>query len=142
MIYEDINIGLAVTAGESLVIPTVYGCDRLDLLIIVKKRNELVQKARDSKLALEEVSNGTFTITNLGMYGIRSSVLTTNPPQSAIIAIGEIYSGPVVGEDEYFIRSFMKMTLSWDHRIINGDKAAKFLKDLKEKMENPLSIFI
>jgi len=76
------------------------------------------------------------------MYGIRSSVPIINPPQSVIIVIGEICSGPVVGEDEYFIRSFMEMTLSSDHRIINGDKAAKFLKDLKENMENPLSIFI
>ena len=76
------------------------------------------------------------------MYGIRSSIPIINPPQAAIIAIGEIYPEPVLDNDEFSIKSFMEMTLSCDHRIINGERAAVFLKDLKEKMENPLNIFI
>ena len=142
IIYEDINIGIAVATDDSLVVPTIYKCNEINLIDIAKKRYELVKKAREGGLSLDDITNGTFTITNLGMYGIRSSTPIINPPQAAIIAIGEIYNEPTMVNGEIALRSFMEMTLSCDHRIIDGDKSSLFLKSLKGRIENPLELII
>ncbi len=142
IIYEDINIGIAVATGDSLVVPTIYKCNGMNLIDIAKKRYELVKKAREGGLSLDDITNGTFTITNLGMLGIRSSIPIINPPQAAIIAIGEMYDEPTMVNGEIALRSFMEMTLSCDHRIIDGDKSSLFLKSLKGRIENPLELII
>ncbi len=142
IIYEDINIGIAVATGDNLVVPTIYKCNEINLIDIAKKRYELVKKAREGGLSLDDITNGTFTITNLGMLGIRSSVPIINPPQAAIIAIGEIYDEPTVVDEEMSVKSFMEMTLSCDHRIIDGEKSSLFLKSLKKRIENPLELII
>jgi len=127
---------------NGLVVPTIFKCNELSLSGIAKKRNELVLKAREGRLSLNEIINGTFTITNLGMYGIRSSTPIINPPQSSIVAIGEIYSEPAILENEISIGSFLEITLASDHRVIDGEIAALFLKSLKEKIENPLNLIV
>jgi len=137
IIYENINIGLAVSVEDGLVVPTFYNCDRLDIMKIAKKRVELVDKARESKLSLEEITNGTFTLTNLGMFNIRSFSAIINPPQAAILAVGEIYSGPAVVGGEIRPGSFMELSLSCDHRIVDGALGAKFLQEIVKLLENP-----
>ena len=101
---------------------------------------ELIGKAREGKLSLEEISNGTFTVTNLGMYGIRSFSPIINPPQAAILAVGEIYTEPAVVDGKIKPESFMNLSLSCDHRIIDGAIGAKFLRRIAELIENPAEL--
>ncbi|UCB46308.1 MAG: 2-oxo acid dehydrogenase subunit E2 [Spirochaetota bacterium] len=137
IIYDDINICLAVATEQGLIVPTLYQCDTLGLVDIAKKRNELVKKAREGKLGYRDVTNGTFTITNLGMFGIRSFSAIINPPQAAILAVGEIYSDTAVVGGKVEIRSFIDLSLSCDHRIIDGDVGAGFLQKVAEYIDAP-----
>jgi pyruvate dehydrogenase E2 component (dihydrolipoamide acetyltransferase) len=136
-IYEDINIGVAVSSEEGLIVPTIFNCDKLGLLDISKKRIDLVERARNGKLKLEEIQNGTFTITNLGMFGIRSFSAIINPPQAAILAVGEVYDAPELVDGNLKKNSFINLTLSCDHRIIDGEMGSRFLKRIAELIENP-----
>ena len=90
IIYEDVNVGMAIAVEDGLV-PTLFSCDTLDIVDIARKRIELIEKARNNKLGLEEIQERTFTVTNLGMFGIRNFSAIINPPQAAILAVGEIY---------------------------------------------------
>jgi pyruvate dehydrogenase E2 component (dihydrolipoamide acetyltransferase) len=137
IIYDEVNIGVAVSLEEGLIVPSIINCDKLRITDIAKKRVELVKKARKGKLSLEEVSNGTFTVTNLGMYGIRSFSPIINPPQAAILAVGEIYVEPAVVKGKIEPRSFMNLSVSCDHRIIDGTVGAKFLRRVVELIEDP-----
>jgi len=137
IIYDDVNVGVAVSLEGGLIVPIIFNCDKLEILNIAKKRIELVGKAREGKLSLEEISNGTFTVTNLGMYGIRSFSPIINPPQAAILAVGEIYTEPAVVNGKIKPESFMDLSVSCDHRIIDGIAGAKFLRRIVELIENP-----
>jgi pyruvate dehydrogenase E2 component (dihydrolipoamide acetyltransferase) len=137
LIYEDINVGFAVAVGDNLVVPTIYHCDRLSLLEITSKKHELIENAQNGKLQLADISNGTFTLTNLGMFRIRSSSPIINPPQAAILAVGEIYQAPAVVNNAIGIRSFMELSLACDHRLIDGVVVAKFLQHIVELIEEP-----
>jgi pyruvate dehydrogenase E2 component (dihydrolipoamide acetyltransferase) len=141
IIYDDINIGLAISVNNSLVVGTLYNTDKLGILDIAKKRIELIYKAKSQKLSLADVRYGTFTITNVGMYGIRSTYAIINPPQAAILAIGEIYTEPAIVNEQIVPRSFIEVSLSADHRIINGALAAQFLHKIAYFIENPKIIF-
>ena len=137
IVYEDINIGIAVAANNSLIVPTIYNANMLGILEIAKKRSELVQKGRDEKLSLEEITNATFTISNLGMYGVRSFTAIINPPQGAIMTVSEMYEAPVAVAGKVEIRTLMEIGVAVDHRIIDGALAAQFLRRVKELVENP-----
>ncbi len=137
-VYHDINIGLAVSAEQGLIVPVIRNADTLSILSIAEKRAELVEKAKNKTLAIEEISHGTFTISNLGMYGIRSFTAIINPPQSSILTIGEIYKDTFVDEaDNIGIAPFMNLSVAVDHRIIDGAKAAQFMHELVQLLENP-----
>ena len=97
----------------------------------------LIEKAKQQKLTMDEITNATFTISNLGMFGVRSFTAIINPPQGAILTVGEIYKTPVVINDKIEAKQFMEISLVVDHRIIDGADAAKYLKRLKEIIENP-----
>lgn len=140
IIYDDINIGLAVSVEEGLIVPTIFQADKLEIKEIAQTRSKIIEKAKNGKLTLNEIQNGTFTITNLGMLGIRSSTAIINPPQAAILAAGEIYDKPVVKNDNTEVRSFMNLSVSCDHRIIDGAAAAKFLTRIAGLLENPYLI--
>jgi pyruvate dehydrogenase E2 component (dihydrolipoamide acetyltransferase) len=142
IIYDDVNVGLAVALEEGLIVPTLYSADKLSLFDIAGKRVELVEKAKASRLSMEEISNGTFTISNLGMFGVRNFTAIINPPQGAILMVNEIYKAPVVIEDKIEIRSQMEISIAVDHRIIDGADAAKYLMRLKEMIENPELLLI
>ena len=140
IIYDDVNVGVAVSVEGGLIVPTIFNCDKLEIIDIAKKRIELVGKAREGKLSLEEISNGTFTVTNLGMYGIRSFSPIINPPQAAILAVGEIYTEPAVVNGKIKPESFIDLSVSCDHRIIDGIVGAKFLRRIAELIENPAEL--
>lgn len=136
IIYEDVNIGLAVSVESGLIVPTIYNADKLSLFDIARKRAELTNRAKASRLSLQEMSNGTFTISNLGMYGVRHFTAIINPPQGAILTVGEIYKAPAVVGDKIGIGHQMDISVAADHRIIDGADAAKFLMRVKEIIEN------
>jgi len=140
IIYDDVNVGVAVSLEGGLIVPIIFNCDRLKITDIAKKRIELVSKAREGRLSLEEISNGTFTVTNLGMYGIRSFSPIINPPQAAILAVGEIYTEPAIVNGKIKPESFIDLSVSCDHRIIDGIVGAKFLRRIAELIENPAEL--
>ena len=137
IIYSDINIGVAVSANDSLIVPTIYNADKLGVIEIAKKRTELVEKGRDGKLSIEEISNATFTISNLGMYGVRSFTAIINAPQGAIMMVSEMYEAPVVINGKIEISTLMEIGVAVDHRIIDGALGARFNQKVKELVENP-----
>jgi len=142
IIYEDVNVGMAVSVEDGLIVPTIFSCDRLEIVDIARKRIELIEKARTNKLTLEEIQGGTFTVTNLGMFGIRNFSAIINPPQASILAVGKIYSEPAAVGGKVEIKSFMDISISCDHRIIDGAKGAKFLQNIVELVENPAMLVI
>ncbi|MGI9862453.1 dihydrolipoamide acetyltransferase family protein [Moorella naiadis] len=132
------NIGIAVDAGRGLIVPVIKDAGRKTLQEISTARAELVQLAREGKLTAEQVEGGTFTISNLGMYGVDQFTAIINPPESAILAVGTIKKQLVVSaEGDIKIRPITKVTLSVDHRLIDGALAARFLQAVGTVMENP-----
>ena len=137
VVSKDINIGVAVAIENGLVVPVIKNANRKSIDAIAKSLKELTEKARKESLATEESTGGTFTISNLGMFGVDIFAPIINPPESAILGVGRIVRKPVVFNDEITIRSMMTLTLVFDHRIMDGAVAAKFLQSLKETLENP-----
>jgi pyruvate dehydrogenase E2 component (dihydrolipoamide acetyltransferase) len=142
IVYEDVNVGMAIAVEGGLIVPTLFACDKMDIVDIARKRIELIGKARDNRLGLEEIQSGTFTVTNLGMFGIRNFSAIINPPQAAILAVGEIYREPAAAGEKIEIRSYMDISVSCDHRIIDGAKGAAFLKNIVELIQNPALLVI
>lgn len=141
-LYPEINIGLATTVEEGLVVPVIKGADELSLTEIALARSELAEKATAGKLALEQVTGGTFTLTNLGMLGVDVFQAIINPPQSAILATGRIAERPVVEEGQVVARPTIHLTLSVDHRVLDGATAAYFLQGLQTLIEDPYQFFL
>jgi len=136
-IFSDINIGFAVATDEGLLVPVVKNADVKSLFEIAEEVNILIEKAKNRKLTAEELKSGTFTITNLGVLGIEEFKAIINPPQAGILAIGKIMNMPVAEERVITIKPVVKLTLSFDHRVVDGAPAAKFLMKIKELLENP-----
>jgi pyruvate dehydrogenase E2 component (dihydrolipoamide acetyltransferase) len=137
-IFEDINVGVAVATSLGLIVPVIHNADGKSLKEIDATINDLTEKARHGKLAKEEVSGGTFTITNLGMYGVEFFTPIINPPEAAILGVGRIKDQPVVIDGKIETKSFILLSLSYDHRIVDGAPAAEFLGKVKEKIEKGL----
>jgi pyruvate dehydrogenase E2 component (dihydrolipoamide acetyltransferase) len=142
IVYEDINVGMAIAVEEGLIVPTIFSCDKLKIVEIAKKRVDLIDKAKNNKLSLDEIEGGTFTVTNLGMFSIRNFSAIINPPQAAILAVGEIYQEPAAIDGKVQIRAFMDVSVSCDHRIVDGVKGARFVQDFVELIENPAMLVI
>ena len=138
---KKINIGVAVALEEGLIVPVVRSVDKKSLLTLSKEIKDLVKLSREGRLLPDDYKGGTFTVSNLGMYGIEQFTSIINPPEAAILAVGAIKKVPVVIEEEskdkIEIRSIAKFTLSVDHRLIDGVIAAKFLNQLKYYLEFP-----
>lgn len=137
LIYSDINIGVAVSANDGLIVPTIFNADKLGVVDIALRRNALVEKGRNGNLSLEEISNATFTISNLGMFGVRSFTAIINPPQGAIMMVSEMYESPVVINGQIGISTLMEIGVAVDHRIIDGALGARFIQRVKELIECP-----
>jgi len=144
IVYHDyVNIGTAVSVPGGLIVPVIRDADIIGLSGIAAKSAELIEKARDGKLTDADYHGGTFTVSSLGMFDLDDFVAIINPPESAILAVGKIAKTPVVaanaaGEDEIVIRSMCALCLSYDHRIIDGAEAAKFLQKVKHYLQNPV----
>lgn len=136
------DIGVAVGTDQGLVVPVVRGADQLTLGAIERTIGELGVKARDGKLSIEEMTGGTFTISNGGVYGSMLSTPILNPPQSGILGMHNIQQRPVVVDGEIVIRPMMYLALSYDHRIIDGKEAVSFLVRMKNDLENPERILL
>lgn len=137
-----INIGVAVALEQGLIVPVVQDADKRGVLDVARETKRLIDAARAGKLRPEEFQGGTFSISNLGMYDIESFTAVINPPESAILAVGAIVPTPVVHEGQVVVRDMMKMTLSIDHRALDGASAARFLQDLKRLLEQPLGMLL
>ena len=136
-IFEDINIGVAVAADKGLVVPVIHDANKKSLKEVASALNDLIEKARASKLSKEELTGGTFTITNLGMFGVEIFTPIINPPETAILGVGKVVEKPVVVNGEIAIKPMMYLSLSYDHRVIYGAPAAQFLQKVKQYLENP-----
>jgi pyruvate dehydrogenase E2 component (dihydrolipoamide acetyltransferase) len=139
-LYSRINVGIAVAGQDALIVPTIFDADNKSLGQISRDARALAERVREGKITPPELSGGTFSVSNLGMFGIKRFVAVINPPQAAILAVGEMTPRPVVRDGEITVRTVMELTLSCDHRILYGTDAAQFLGRIRERLENPLSL--
>ena len=136
-LVQDINVGVAVSLPEGLIVPTIRQADEKPLVQIARETRELANKAREGQASYDEVTGGTFTITNLGPYGIDAFTPIINAPQVGILGIGRIVEKPVVYQGEIAKRSMMFLSLTFDHRVIDGAPAAEFLHTVTAHLEDP-----
>jgi pyruvate dehydrogenase E2 component (dihydrolipoamide acetyltransferase) len=136
-IFPSAHVGLAVATERGLVVPVIREAERKSLVELAIERGQLVERAREAKLTQEDLEGGTFTISNLGMYGVEIFTAVLNPPQAAILAVGAIEEKPVVEDGELVVRPLMAMTLTCDHRAVDGANASEFLRELKTLLEEP-----
>jgi pyruvate dehydrogenase E2 component (dihydrolipoamide acetyltransferase) len=136
-IFPTVNVGIAVAAPQGLVVPVIRSADRLTIAEIAAARADIVTRARENKLRAEDLQDGTFTISNLGMFGVEEFIAVLNPPQVAILAVGAIELRPVVIDEEFDMKPMMSVTLTCDHRAVDGAVGADFLRTLKSFLELP-----
>ena len=137
-IHSQINVGIAVAVNDGLVVPVLHRADEQTLSAIVERRQDLVARAQTGKLKAEDLANGTFTISNLGMYGVDAFNAIVNPPQAAILAVGRIAERVVPLDGRPAVQPMMILSLSCDHRVIDGARGAIFLDTLADLIEEPL----
>jgi len=140
-LYSRINVGVAVAAQEALVVPTVFDADRKSLGEIARDTRTVAERVRANAVTPPELSGGTFTVSNLGMFGIRSFTAIINPPQAAIMSVGALERRAVAAEDGPIeARQMMTLTLVCDHRILYGAEAARFLARVRELLQTPAAL--
>jgi pyruvate dehydrogenase E2 component (dihydrolipoamide acetyltransferase) len=137
---HNVDVGIAVAIEDGLITPVVRDADQKGLAEIGAEVRELAERAKKKALKPEEYSGGSITVSNLGMYGIDEFIAVLNPPQAAIVAIGAVTPKPVVRDGQIVVRSMMSVTLSGDHRVIDGAVGAEFLKELRSLLEHPLRL--
>jgi pyruvate dehydrogenase E2 component (dihydrolipoamide acetyltransferase) len=141
-LYDRVNIGIAVAAEDSLIVPTVFDADRKPLLEIAREARTLAERVRQRTVTPAELSGATFTVSNLGMYGVTRFAAIINPPQAAILAVGEVREAPVVQDGALVPGVGMTVTLTCDHRILYGAPAAEFLARIRQLLEQPISLLL
>jgi pyruvate dehydrogenase E2 component (dihydrolipoamide acetyltransferase) len=141
-VLNSINVGVAVSAEEGLVVPVIHNADKKSVTEISTTLKSLAEKARLGKLSISDGTGGTFTVSNLGMFGVDSFTPIINPPESAILGVGRIVRRPVVVDGNLEIRSRMMLSLVFDHRIMDGAQAAQFLGKIKSYVERPITLLL
>jgi pyruvate dehydrogenase E2 component (dihydrolipoamide acetyltransferase) len=139
--HRQVNVGIAVAIDAGLIVPVIHDADRKSQTQVAREARDLIGRARTGRLAAAEVSGGTFTVSNLGRYGVRQFMAVINPPEAAILAVGAAVPEPVVtpvGKVE--VHQVLRLTLSIDHRALDGATGATFLAQLKDLLEHPLRI--
>jgi pyruvate dehydrogenase E2 component (dihydrolipoamide acetyltransferase) len=139
-LHSRVNVGVAVAAADSLVVPTVFDADAKSLLAIARDTRALAERVREGTVTPPELSGGTFTVSNLGMFGVRSFTAVINPPQAAILSVGSLEERPVVRDGQLVAGHTMSATLACDHRILYGADAARFLARIRQLLEQPLAL--
>ncbi len=142
VVNPAINIGIAVSLDEGLLVPVLRGCEALSLVEIASQSRELISRARSGTISETEISGGTFSISNLGMFGVDQFMAVILPPQGAILAVGGVNDQPVVQKGEVVPARIMKATISADHRLIDGAMAARFMGELQKVLENPVAMLV
>jgi pyruvate dehydrogenase E2 component (dihydrolipoamide acetyltransferase) len=139
---KRINVGIAVALEQGLIVPVIRDADRRGVLDLARESRRLVDAARTGQLKPEEFQGGTFSVSNLGMFEIEEFTAVINPPESAILAVGAIQPTPVVVDGQVVVRDRMKVTLSVDHRALDGATGARFLQELKRLLESPMALLV
>lgn len=139
---KQVHIGVAVALEQGLIVPVVRNVDQRGILDIARETQRLAEAAREGQIRPEEFSGGTFTVSNLGMFDVDSFTAVINPPESAILAVGSITPTPAVVDGQVVVRNRVKMTLSSDHRAIDGATAARFLQEIKRLLEEPFGLVL
>jgi pyruvate dehydrogenase E2 component (dihydrolipoamide acetyltransferase) len=142
VLYDDVDISVAVSIPDGLITPIVRKADQKGLAAIANETKDLIARARAGKLKPEEFQGGGFSISNMGMYGVRDFAAIINPPQGAILAVAAGEQRPVVKDGQLAIATMMTCTLSIDHRIIDGALGAEWLAEFKRVVEDPLSLML
>jgi pyruvate dehydrogenase E2 component (dihydrolipoyllysine-residue acetyltransferase) len=136
----DVNVGIAVATADGLVVPVIHAADRLSLAKLAERRGALVAAARDGRLRPDDVTGGTFTVSNLGMYGVDAFLAVLNPPQAAILAVGRIVERVVPRDGAPAVRPTTVLSISFDHRVVDGVRGAEFLDTLTSLVEEPAGL--
>ncbi|WP_027007993.1 2-oxo acid dehydrogenase subunit E2 [Conexibacter woesei] len=136
-LWEHVNVGIAVEAGDRLLVPTVRDADAKSLAEIAQETRALAESVRDKSILPEALADGTFTVSNLGMFGVRHFEAVLNPPQAAILAVGAVRAVAVPRDGAIVAAQQMTLTLTSDHRIIYGADAARFLADVRDRLQDP-----
>ena len=142
ILKKQVLIGISVALEHDLIVAVLRNADHLSVLAIARESQRLAELARIGKLRPEDFSGGTFTVSNLGMFDVESFTAVINPPESAILAVGSIIPTPVVVDRQVVVRDRMKVTLSSDHRAIDGATAARFLQEVKRLLEEPFGLLL
>lgn len=140
VLNPEINIGLAVAVDDGLLVPVIHRADEMSLAQLAARRAEIVSRAKANKLHLDDLSGGTFTISNLGMYGVDAFNAIVNPPQAAILAVSRIADRVVPVNGQPAVQPMMTLSLSCDHRVVDGARGAEFLQALADLIEEPLQL--
>lgn len=138
ILHDSVNVGMAIDVGEGLIVGNIKDVQNLDYEGIAIASAALINNAKTNKLTLDDITGGTFTITNLGMMGIEGCFPVINQPELGILGVNEIIKTPVVVDDKIVIRPIMKMNLNADHRVIDGAYASRFITKIKAYLENPI----
>jgi len=141
-LLEEVHIGVAVALEEGLIVPVVRDADKKTLQEIAQETRRLAEGAREGTLTVDEVTGSTFTVTNLGMYGVDTFTPIINPPEAAILGVGRIVEKPAMHEGQIVKRALMQLSLTFDHRIVDGAPAAKFLRTVKGLLESPYRLLV
>jgi pyruvate dehydrogenase E2 component (dihydrolipoamide acetyltransferase) len=143
IVYHDsINIGVAVAVEDGLVAPVLRDCGRLSLRAIAQATNDLAEKAHAGHFGGDALTGATFTLSNMGMLDIEEFSAVITPPQAAVLAVGSIKDRPVARGGQLTVAKTVRVTLSVDHRVLNGVEAARFIEDFKRTLENPLALLL
>ena len=142
ILRDEINIGIAVAREEDLLVPVIHNADTLSVKEISRMTKDLIKRTKNDQLTEKDVLDGTFTLSNLGMYSIDFFTPIINPPEAAILGVGAVSKKPVVIQDTIEIRERITLSLSFDHRIVNGMPAALFLKEIKTLLEHPYRLLV
>ena len=140
--FEAVHVGLAVALDEGLIVPVIKDAQSKSLKEIATHSAELARRARDGKLTLDDVEGGTFTVTSLGMYGVDTFTPILNPPQAGILGVGRIYDGLRWEGDTAVKAAMMRLSLTWDHRVLDGAPAAEFLAAVRDFLESPYRLLV
>ncbi len=135
--WAEVNVGVAMAVEEGLIVPVIHRADKLEIQEIAERLAELTDRAHEGQLRPEDVQGGTFTLSNLGMFGIDTFTAILNPPQAGILAVGRVAKRPVARDDQLVIRPVATLTLTADHRVVDGAIASHFLADLQRAVERP-----
>ena len=139
---DSVNIGIAMAVEDGLLMPAIMGCEQMTLKSLALASKDLADRAQNGTLRPDEYTGGTFGVSNLGMFDVSTFVAIIQPPQTAILAVGTVAKRPVVRDDEIVIRQTMNATISADHRVVDGAEGAQFLMEVKNALENPLTLIL